>query len=126
MLLGAQSIASVADMAKISIKEAGRAISRLLASELLTCADGVLSVSDEPWVNTSSIRQRDRRNLTDSELESPELLSQIVGMFVPGRSYPEATVSKMCAAVSSDYARLRRKLVDDGYLRRSRNHYERT
>jgi conserved hypothethical protein len=126
VLLGAQSIASVADMAKISIKEAGRAISRLLASELLTRADGVLSVSDEPWVSTSSIRQRDRRNLTDSELESPELLSQIVRMFVPGRSYPEATVSKMCAAVSSDYARLRRKLVDDGYLRRSQNHYERT
>lgn len=126
VLLGAQNIASVAELSEISVKAAGKAIRRLLALELVTYVDGVLSAGDESWTKAASTWRRDRRNLTNSELESPDLLSRIVGMFMPGRSYSEAAVSKMCAAVSSDHARLRRKLVDDGYLRRAGNHYERT
>lgn len=126
VLLGSNSITSVAERSEITVKATGKAISRLLASGLVTYADGIFSASDAPWTNAVSTRRRGRRNLTDSELESPDLLSRIAGMFVRGRSYSEAMVSEMCGAVSSDHARLRRKLVDDGYLTRIGNLYERS
>ena len=126
VLLGANNITSVAERLEITVKATGKAINRLLASGLVTYADGILRASDAPWTNAVSTRRRERRNFTDSELESPDLLSRIAGMFVRGRSYSEAMVSEMCGAVSPDHARLRRKLVDDGYLTRAGNRYERS
>lgn len=125
VLLGANSVASVGERSEFSVKAAGKAIRRLLTSGLVTYSDGILRASDVPWTKTVSTPCRERRNLTDSELESPEILSRIARMFVRGCSYSEVTVSKMCRAVSSDHARLRRKLVDDGYLTRTGDRYER-
>lgn len=126
VILGAQSVGSVSERTGISVKSAQKAISRLLAAELITYEHGEVRAATAVWSKADSARKRSRRNLTNAELESPELLSRIAKVFVPGHSYPEAIVSRICSDFSDDYARLRRKLVDDGHLIRTDNYYMRS
>lgn len=125
VVLGAESVTAVVDRTGLPVKSVGRAVNRLLAAGLISSVEGALRAADEPWHDTLPVDRRDRSNLTDAQLESPDVLARIAQMFVPGRPYSEATVSRMCATVSPDFARLRRKLVDEGFVTRSGNQYER-
>ena len=54
------------------------------------------------------------------------LLDQIAQAFEPGVRYPERQVSLFLGAIHSDYATLRRYLVDEGFLSRSDSEYWRS
>src|SRR6266542_2317883 len=47
------------------------------------------------------------------------VLDHLAGLFEPGRRYTEAEVNQTLGAWHSDYASLRRYLVDEGFLRRA-------
>jgi hypothetical protein len=51
------------------------------------------------------------------------LLSEVVQVFEPGVRYPEADVNRVLGAMFSDYAALRRYLVDDQLLERASGEY---
>lgn len=46
------------------------------------------------------------------------VLDHIAQEFVPGRTYPEAEVNELLGRYYSDYAALRRYLVDEDFLAR--------
>lgn len=54
------------------------------------------------------------------------LLDAIAQAFEPGIRYPEHQVSQFLAALHSDFAALRRHLVDEDFLSRSGGEYWRT
>jgi hypothetical protein len=51
------------------------------------------------------------------------LLGEIAQAFEPGVRYPEREVNGMLGAMFSDYAALRRYLVDEDFLARANNEY---
>ena len=54
------------------------------------------------------------------------LLGEIAQAFEPGVRYPEREVNRLLGAMFSDYAALRRYLVDDDFLGRADGEYWRT
>jgi len=54
------------------------------------------------------------------------LLGEIAQAFEPGVRYPEREVNRVLGAMFSDYAALRRYLVDDNFLGRADGEYWRT
>ncbi len=54
------------------------------------------------------------------------LLDQIAQAFEPGVRYPERRISLFLGAIHSDYAALRRYLVDEEFLSRSAGEYWRS
>jgi hypothetical protein len=54
------------------------------------------------------------------------LLGEIAQAFEPGVRYPERAVNGMLGAMFSDYAALRRYLVDEDFLARANNEYWRS
>jgi hypothetical protein len=54
------------------------------------------------------------------------LLDAVAQGFEPGVRYPESVVSSFLAKLHSDYAAVRRYLVDEGFLSRDHGEYWRT
>ena len=54
------------------------------------------------------------------------VLDHLAQEFEPGRVYPEAEVNEVLERFHSDYAALRRYLVDDQFLTREAGHYWRS
>jgi len=54
------------------------------------------------------------------------VLDHLAQSFEPGRTYPEAQVNEILLRFHSDYAALRRYLVDDQFLSREDNLYWRS
>lgn len=54
------------------------------------------------------------------------VLDHLAQSFEPGRTYPEKEVNEVLAGFHSDYAALRRYLVDEGFLAREDGIYWRT
>jgi hypothetical protein len=54
------------------------------------------------------------------------LLGEVAQAFEPGIRYPEREVNRMLGAMFSDYAALRRYLVDDDFLSRADGEYWRS
>src|SRR5262245_52557489 len=54
------------------------------------------------------------------------LLGEVAQAFEPGVRYPEREVNRMLGAMFSDYAALRRYLVDEDFLSRAEGEYWRS
>lgn len=54
------------------------------------------------------------------------VLDHLAQRFEPGRTYPEAEVNAVLGSFHSDYAALRRYLVENGFLTREANVYWRS
>lgn len=52
-----------------------------------------------------------------------QVLDWLAQQFEPGRIYPESAVNSTLATVHSDFASLRRHLVDEGFLERRGGFY---
>ena len=140
VVLGAGTLAEVAERAGLGPKAAARALSRLVAGGLL---DGQAGKGYR--VRIEALRQaaipppgqatRDdeepgdavlRRFIHRGRLQAMPaargkrlvVLNHLAGLFEPGRRYPEPEVNELLGRYHPDYAMLRRYLVDDGFLDR--------
>lgn len=81
------------------------------------------TLSDDPRVD-AELRKffKDGRLVSIPARRNKRLLvlDHISSMFEPGRYYPERQVNAVVREFHSDYASLRRYLVDEGFLRRGR------
>ncbi|WP_247417637.1 DUF2087 domain-containing protein, partial [Ralstonia pseudosolanacearum] len=64
-------------------------------------------------------------DLSDRQLETDLTIEKIATAFAPDAHYTESEISKICQLFTTDYARLRRYLVDRGVLQRQNNVYRR-
>jgi hypothetical protein len=144
VVLGAGTLAEVAERAGLGPKAAARALSRLVAGGLLEGEAGKgyrvrtdtlraaarppaaeAGPDDEPGGSTQDAVLR--RFLHRSRLLSVPaargkrlvVLDHLAGLFEPGRRYPEREVNELLGRYHPDYAMLRRYLVDDGFLDRT-------
>jgi hypothetical protein len=138
--LGAGTVAEVAERAGLEPRAAARAINQLVAGGLL---EGEAAKGYE--VRTAVLRAAARRPAAGQEDGGSQVsevvgrfvrggrlvaipaargkrlavLNHLAGLFEPGRRYPEREVNEILRAWHSDYAMLRRYLVDDGFLDRA-------
>jgi DNA-binding HxlR family transcriptional regulator len=88
--------------------------------------------SDNAWIDALDLAEEDRKVLRDYMLNRRlkhipvkrgkllAVLRWLAGHFEPGRKYTEREVNAIIAQYHEDYARLRRELIDFGFLRRER------
>jgi hypothetical protein len=152
VVLGATTVAEVAERAQVSEDEAARALAHLVGAGLVRQEDGGLRVDLRTLANAaraaSTPRPRPRlegaspeqeavaRNFVDSDgrlraLPAREgkrrlVLAWVAGRFESGRTYTEQEVNGALLALHDDPASLRRFLVDEGFLAREAGTYWRT
>ncbi|ABM45372.1 hypothetical protein X471_00163 [Bartonella bacilliformis str. Heidi Mejia] len=125
IILGEKSISEICTVTELDIKKVNKAVARLHSIGLIEYNEKKWQVVTDSWNITLQSRKRDNKELNDQQLETQEILSKIVNAFDLNRTYSEFEISKICSLFSDDYARLRRCLVDNGYLKRELNTYER-
>ncbi|MEE1751534.1 DUF2087 domain-containing protein [Streptomyces sp. SP18CS02] len=122
---GATAQAQLAERLGRPPRDIGRAVNRLVAAGLvLADADG-LRENPRAWEAAQDTGGRRYRFLTDRELEQPGHLRSIARQFRSGVEYEEPYVSEVCRGFTEDFARLRRRLVDEGLLLRVGGRYRR-
>ena len=151
LALGARTPADVARAARLDLRRAGKALSRLTSGGLVEQhGDGYRLLRDRFRAAFESIdRTRDapvdsglgedadrvlRSFLRDGKLVSIPavrskrlvVLDYLAGLFEPGEAYPEAEVNARLGALHPDVAALRRYLVDESFLRRRDRFYWRS
>ncbi|MDG9703272.1 DUF2087 domain-containing protein [Streptomyces sp. DH37] len=120
---GATSPAQVAERTGRPARDIGRTVSRLVAAGLVISEAGELRENPGAWDAVRAAGGRRYGPLGDSELEDPACLASIARQFRSGVKYDETQVSEVCRMFTEDFARLRRRLVDDGHLIRERGLY---
>lgn len=149
LVLGAETRAEVAERAGLPARAVGQALARLAKGELVEEVDGryrLLSarfraagraaaeanaVPDEEFDAPADAAKVLRRFVKDGRLTSIPtshgkrlvVLDWLAQRFEPGEIYPERAVNLTIGKVHSDYATLRRYLVDDGFLERRDGFY---
>lgn len=143
LALGAKSLAEVAASTDLDHREVTKALNRLQAGGLVSIVDGAFVLNsrafkdaardaasrrppDEPVSDDPAADVVLRRFIIDGRLVSfptargkrRKVLEHIAMTFEPGVRYPEREVNAMLRAWHSDYAALRRYLVDEELLER--------
>jgi predicted O-methyltransferase YrrM len=127
IILDHRSLGGVAVATGLPLKTVGKAVSRLMKAGLIDVDGRRLIQNTDFWKNLDPGHPRDGANFSDSRLEEPTALTRIAEIFAEERDYSEAEVSTLCSLFTNDFARLRRRLVDEGLLtRRSGNLYSRS
>jgi hypothetical protein len=152
VLLGASDLAAAAAAADLALPVAQRALDRLVKGGLLQIGPAGYRVREERLAATArQAAKARRRGVVDESLTSGQrevlnhflvdgrlttipasrskrlvVLDYLAGKFEPGRVYPERDVNFALGMVHSDYASLRRYLVDEGFLHRRDGFYWRS
>jgi hypothetical protein len=141
VVLGAETLAEVAERSGLEPRAAARALSRLVAGGLL---DGGAGKGYRVRADTLRAAAIPTPTEVEASAEGPEaevlrrflrngrllampaahgrrliVLDHLAGLFEPGRRYPEPEVNDILRRYHPDYAMLRRYLVDDGFLDRA-------
>jgi hypothetical protein len=144
--LGAGDISAIAGSSGVPMRAVEKALSRLVAADLITNDIGRWRVRFDEL----QLQAREAAAERAAEDKGPEgagdvvrrffkhgrltsipaahskrraVLDHLVQIFEPGRVYPEAEVNDRLLAFHDDYASLRRYMVEDGLLDRSDGKY---
>lgn len=146
---GPATAAEVADAARLDIRRAAKALTRLAGAGLVDQDGDSFALRPErfrealeslgrpegPAVPNSGLGAdadrilrifvRNGRLVQIPAVHSKRrvVLDWLARLFEPGRAYPEKEVNERLAAVHPDYAALRRYLVDDDFLHRRNGFY---
>lgn len=148
LVLGSRSPQEVAERAELDLRAVNKALTRLQSGGLVSVVDGALSLNAGAFKGAAraSAQQRQaaepvsgdpgidavlRRFIIAGRLVSipaarakrRKVLEHIAMVFEPGLRYPEREVNAMLRAWHSDYAALRRHLVDEDLLAREAGVY---
>ncbi len=125
IILGAKNLTDILQHIDSDAKTIHKSINRLLNLGLIHNTTKGFQAEETVWKMLENKHERNRENLSDRHLETEEMLSKIGEAFQMGKIYSETEVSKICNLFTIDFARLRRTLVERGFLQRHGGKYQR-
>jgi len=125
IVLGVDRLNDIAEKAGIDAKAVSKILTRLLNIGLIQRDENGLSDTDTVWEEIADRQHRGAGDLSDRQLETDAAIEKIATTFAPDTPYTESEISRICQLFTTDYARLRRYLVDRGVLQRQNNIYRR-
>ncbi|WP_375661693.1 DUF2087 domain-containing protein [Bartonella sp. CR127HXZ] len=125
IILGAKNLSEVLKHVDSDAKNIHKSINRLLNLGLIHNTTEGFQAEETLWKMLENKHERNRENLSDRHLETEEMLSKIAQAFQKEKIYSETEVSKICNLFTIDFARLRRTLVERGFLQRHGGKYQR-
>ncbi|WP_375654698.1 MULTISPECIES: DUF2087 domain-containing protein [unclassified Bartonella] len=125
IILGAKNLTDILKHVDSDAKNIHKSISRLLNLGLIHNTTAGFQAEETVWKMLENKHERNRENLSDRHLETEEMLSKIGEAFQKEKIYSETEVSKICNLFTIDFARLRRTLVERGFLQRHGGKYQR-
>ncbi|PIT68162.1 DUF2087 domain-containing protein [Bartonella tribocorum] len=125
IILGAKNLSDILKTVDCDAKTIHKSINRLLNLGLIQTSTAGFQAEETLWKMLESKNERERENLSDRHLETEEMLTKIAEAFQREKIYSETEVSKICNLFTVDFARLRRTLVERGFLQRHGGKYQR-
>ena len=125
VVLGMDRVADIAEKTCVDAKAVGKILARLLNIGLIQRDESGLSDVGTVWEKITDLQHRRAADLSDRHLETDLAIEKIAGAFAPDTPYTESDISKICQLFTTDFARLRRYLVDRGVLQRRNDIYRR-
>ncbi len=125
IILGAKNLTDILKHVNSDAKNIHKSINRLLNLGLIHNTTAGFQAEETVWKMLENKHEREKENLSDRHLETEEMLSKIGEAFQMGKIYSETEVSKICNLFTIDFARLRRTLVERGFLQRHGGKYQR-
>ncbi|WP_375671304.1 DUF2087 domain-containing protein [Bartonella sp. CL434QHHD] len=125
IILGAKNLPDILKHVDSDAKNIHKSINRLLNLGLIHNTTAGFQAEETVWKMLENKHERNRENLSDRHLETEEMLSKIGEAFQKEKIYSETEVSKICNLFTIDFARLRRTLVERGFLQRHGGKYQR-
>ncbi|CAH0445463.1 hypothetical protein LMG9673_04644 [Ralstonia pseudosolanacearum] len=125
IVLGVNRLADIVERVGIDAKAVSKIVTRLLSIGLIQRDERGFSDVDTVWGEIADRQHRSAEDLSDRQLETDLTIEKIATAFAPDAHYSESEISKICQLFTTDYARLRRYLVDRGVLQRQNNVYRR-
>ncbi|WP_375702955.1 MULTISPECIES: DUF2087 domain-containing protein [unclassified Bartonella] len=125
IILGAKNLTDILKHVDSDAKNIHKSINRLLNLGLIHNTTEGFQAEETVWKMLENKHERNRENLSDRHLETEEMLSKIGEAFQKDKIYSETEVSKICNLFTIDFARLRRTLVERGFLQRHGGKYQR-
>ncbi|WP_375626863.1 DUF2087 domain-containing protein [Bartonella sp. MU37NMGALS] len=125
IIFGAKNLTDILKHVDSDAKTIHKSINRLLNLGLIHNTTEGFQARDTLWQALEEKNERNRENLSDRHLETEEMLSKIGEAFQKEKIYSETEVSKICNLFTVDFARLRRTLVEKGFLQRHGGKYQR-
>lgn len=125
IVLGVNRLADIVERVGIDTKAVSKIVTRLLSIGLIQRDERGFSDVDTVWGEIADRQHRSAEDLSDRQLETDLTIEKIATAFAPDAHYSESEISKICQLFTTDYARLRRYLVDRGVLQRQNNVYRR-
>ncbi|WP_019220194.1 DUF2087 domain-containing protein [Bartonella florencae] len=125
IILGAKNLSEILKTVDYDAKTIHKAINRLLNLGLIQNTTAGFQAEETLWKMLENKHERERENLSDRHLETEEMLTRIAQAFQKEKSYSETEISKICNLFTVDFARLRRTLVERGFLQRHGGKYQR-
>ncbi|WP_244979439.1 DUF2087 domain-containing protein [Bartonella queenslandensis] len=125
IILGAKNLTDILKTVDCNAKTIHKSINRLLNLGLIQNTTAGFQAEETLWKMLESKNERERENLSDRYLETEEMLKKISEAFQMGKTYNETEVSKICNLFTVDFTRLRRTLVERGFLQRHGGKYQR-
>ncbi|EJF84899.1 hypothetical protein MCU_00007 [Bartonella elizabethae Re6043vi] len=125
IILGAKTLSDILKTADCDAKTIHKSINRLLNLGLIQNTTEGFQAEGTLWKALEDKNVRERENLSDRHLETEEMLTKIAQAFQREKIYSETEVSKICSLFTVDFARLRRTLIERGFLQRHAGKYQR-
>ncbi|WP_254493853.1 DUF2087 domain-containing protein [Bartonella sp. B1099] len=125
IILGAKNLSDILKTVDCDAKTIHKSINRLLNLGLIQNTTEEFQAEGTLWKALEDKNVRERENLNDRHLETEEMLTRISQAFQREKIYSETEVSKICNLFTVDFARLRRTLIERGFLQRHAGKYQR-
>ncbi|OJY22610.1 MAG: hypothetical protein BGP02_17480 [Pandoraea sp. 64-18] len=125
IVLGVGRLADIAERVGTDAKVVGKIVTQLLSIGLIQRNERGFSDVDTAWGDIADRQHRSAEDLSDRQLETDLVIEKIATAFAPEVEYTELEISRICQLFTTDYARLRRYLVDRGVLQRHNGVYRR-
>ncbi|UNE54849.1 DUF2087 domain-containing protein [Bartonella machadoae] len=125
IILGAKNLSDILKHVDSDAKSIHKSINRLLNLGLIQNTKEGFQVVDTLWQALEDKNVRNMENLGDRSLETEDMLTKISEAFQMEKIYSETEISKICSLFTVDFARLRRTLVERGFLKRYASKYQR-
>lgn len=125
IILGAKNLSEILKTVDCDAKTIHKSINRLLNLGLIQNTTAGFQAEGTLWKALEDKNVRERENLSNRHLETEEMLTKIAQAFQRKKIYSETEVSKICSLFTVDFARLRRTLIERGFLQRHAGKYQR-
>lgn len=125
IILGAKNLSEILKTVDCDAKTIHKSINRLLNLGLIQNTTAGFQAEGTLWKALEDKNVRERENLSNRHLEIEEMLTKIAQAFQRKKIYSETEVSKICSLFTVDFARLRRTLIERGFLQRHAGKYQR-